>query len=156
MATTIALSKTLRVLSMILLTMTFKYCGFRYGGNSKVKDDGSPFRRVLDKILDTNSVVKIPKRMIAVKKKTFKRLALVEKPTKNMVIIDIIAGNLPLQGTRLLVKIAIKRSLLESIILQPLTPTALQPKPIHIVKACLPQARHFLKHLSKLKAMRGR
>lgn len=77
-------------------------------------------------------------------------------PTKYMLITVISNGNLPLQGTRLFVSIAISFSRLESIILQPVTPTALQPSPIHIVSACLPQALHFLKHLSILKAILGR
>ena len=72
-------------------------------------------------------------------------LKLLEKPTKNMVIIEIIVGNRPLQGTKLLVIIAINRSLGESIIRQPVTPTALQPNPIHIVSACFPQVLAFLK-----------
>lgn len=38
-------------------------------------------------------------------------------------------GNLPLQGTKLLVKIAINFSRGESIILHPITPAALQPNP---------------------------
>ena len=75
---------------------------------------------------------------------------------KNMVIIAIRVGNLPLQGTKLLVSMAISLSLGESIILQPIIPAALQPKPIHIVKACFPQAQLFLKKLSKLKAILGR
>jgi hypothetical protein len=34
--------------------------------------------------------------------------------------------------------VAINRSLGESIILQAITPAALHPKPIHIVRACFP------------------
>ena len=45
---------------------------------------------------------------------------------------------------------------LESIIFAPVTPAALQPKPIHIVSACLPQAEHFLKGRSRLYAILGR
>ena len=59
--------------------------------------------------------------------------------TKNIEIIAIIVGYLPLQGIKLLVTIAKILSLLDSIILQPVTPTALQPTPIHIVSTCLPQ-----------------
>ncbi len=47
-------------------------------------------------------------------------------------------GNLPLQGTKLLVRMAISLSLGESIILQAITPAALQPKPMLMVKDCLP------------------
>ena len=45
----------------------------------------------------------------------------------------------------LLVMIATKRSLGDSIILHEVTPAALHPKPIHIVKDCLPCAHAFLK-----------
>ena len=49
-------------------------------------------------------------------------------------------GNRPLQGTKLLVRMAMSRSRGESMIRQPTTPAALQPKPMHMVRACLPQA----------------
>lgn len=52
-------------------------------------------------------------------------------------------GNRPLQGTKLFVMVAISRSLGESIILQAITPAALQPKPIHMVRACFPWAWAF-------------
>ena len=71
-------------------------------------------------------------------------------------MIEIKIGNLPLQGMKLLVKIAISRSLGESIILAPITPTALQPKFIIMVKACLPHEAHFLNKPSKLKATLGK
>ena len=80
----------------------------------------------------------------------------VDNPIINIVIIDIIVGNLPLQGTNTFVNMAINRSLFESIILAPVTPTALQPNPIHIVRACLPHALHFLNILSKLKDILGK
>ena len=66
------------------------------------------------------------------------------------------AGNRPLQGTKLLVKDATSRSRGESIIRQPVTPTALQPNPMHMVRACLPQAPAFWKQWSRVKATRGR
>src|SRR5699024_658993 len=77
------------------------------------------------------------------------------RPTKKTVIIAIKLGNFPLQGINILVSIAINLSLLESIILAPVTPTALQPIPIHIVSACFPQALHLLNALSILKAILG-
>lgn len=52
-------------------------------------------------------------------------------------------ANLPLHGTKLLVSIAINRSLGESIMRQAVTPAELHPKPMHIVKACLPCAWAF-------------
>ena len=75
---------------------------------------------------------------------------------KKAVIMLISIGNLPLQGTNEFVKIATSLSLFESIIRHPTTPAALQPKPIHIVKACFPQAPHFLKIPSRLKEILGR
>ena len=78
------------------------------------------------------------------------------KPTKKMVISDIMVGKRPLQGTKLLVKIAINRSRGESMILQPITPQALQPNPIQMVRLCLPQAWQDLKNLSRLNATRGK
>ena len=71
-----------------------------------------------------------------------KLLAITE--LKKIVDMVIRVGKRPLQGTKLLVKIASNLSLGESIILQPITPAALQPKPIHIVKHCLPWQQAFL------------
>ena len=77
-------------------------------------------------------------------------------PPKNIVAIVIKNGKRPLQGTKQLVNIAINFSLGESIIFVPTTPAALQPKPMHIVRACFPEAQAFLKNLSKLKAILGK
>lgn len=52
--------------------------------------------------------------------------------------------------------IAINFSLGEFIILQPTTPAALQPNPMHIVNACFPDVQAFLKRESKLKAILGK
>jgi len=57
---------------------------------------------------------------------------------KNAADNTIISGNLPLQGTRLLVMTAINLSLGESIILHPITPAALHPNPMHIERHILP------------------
>ena len=65
-------------------------------------------------------------------------------------------GKRPLQGTKLLVKIETNFSRGESIILQPTTPAALQPNPMHMVIICLPVQQHFLKNPSILKAILGR
>ena len=70
-------------------------------------------------------------------------------PAKNSVMTEIRVGKRPLQGTKLLVMTAMSRSRGESMIRQPATPAALQPKPMHMVSACLPQALHFLKPLSR-------
>ena len=71
-------------------------------------------------------------------------------------IMAINAGNLPLHGTKLFVIMAISRSRGESMIRHPVTPAALHPNAMHIVRLCFPHALHFLKHLSKLNATRGR
>ena len=68
----------------------------------------------------------------------------------------IIVGNRPLQGTKLFVSIASNLSRGESMILHPTTPAALQPNPIHIVRACFPHALQHLNGLSRLKAIRGK
>ena len=73
-----------------------------------------------------------------------------DTPIKNIVITDISMGNLPLQGTKLFVSIASSRSLGESIILQPTTPAALQPKPMQTVSACFPHEPQRLNGLSEL------
>ena len=71
-------------------------------------------------------------------------------------MIAISVGYLPLQGTKLFVMMASNRSRGESMIRAPTTPAALQPKPMHIVSACLPQAEHLRNAWSRLKATRGR
>ena len=73
-----------------------------------------------------------------------------------MVMRAISVGNLPLQGTKLFVKMATSRSRGESIIRHPVMPAALQPNPMHMVSACLPQPQHFWNTLSMLNATRGR
>ena len=57
---------------------------------------------------------------------------------KKIRIMAIRVGNLPLQGTKLLVSMAMRRSLGDSMIRQPVTPQALHPKPMHIVSDCFP------------------
>lgn len=51
---------------------------------------------------------------------------------------------------------AIFRSLGLSMILAPVTPTALQPYPIQVVRACFPHAPQDLKHGSRLNAILGK
>lgn len=121
-------------------------CGFLYGGSSNIKEEGKPFNIVFDNILDTTSVKKIPSKIID---KTIK----VENndinfplmvPTIKIDEIVIRKGKRPLQGTKELVRIAISFSLGESIILVPITPAALHPNPIHIVRACFPASTCLL------------
>ena len=157
-ATTTALPSTYKVLSNIERTIVFPIFGALYGGNSNVNDDGWPLSTVLDKIFDDTKVIKIPSITVLsiIITPTIEENAPVLFPIKNIVIIEIIVGNLPLHGTNEFVNIAINLSRGESIILAPVTPQALQPNPIHIVKACFPHALHFLNTLSILKAIRGK
>ena len=67
----------------------------------------------------------------------------VRPPTKNRVMMAIRVGNFPLQGTSEEVRMAMSRSLGLSMIRQPVTPQALQPRLMHMVRACLPQALAF-------------
>ena len=76
--------------------------------------------------------------------------------TTNIAINEIRVEKRPLQGIRLLVSTAISRSRGESMMRQPVTPTALHPSPMHMVSACLPQELAFWKQWSRLKATRGR
>ena len=135
------LSKTKIVLSKILRIITLIIWGLRYGGSSRMKELGVSGRRNLDKILETIKVIMIPRIIINIKKKAFNKdeVKVLVSGIKNMEIRAIRRGKRPLQGIKALVIMAIKRSFLVSMIRQPVTPTALQPKPIHIVKACFPQ-----------------
>ena len=154
-ATITALPNTCSVLLNILLIIVFINWGLRYGGNSKVNDEGVPLSIVFDNNQDVNKVTIIPSNITPVSINPFNKLELL-LPIKNIDMMANRVGNLPLQGIKLLVKMAISLSRLESIIRQPVTPTALHPKPIHIVKACLPHALHFWKQRSRLKAIRGK
>lgn len=62
-ATTIARPRTNRVLSKIERTITFPICGFRYGGSSSVKEEGTPFNTVADRIFEIRSVMSTPRTM---------------------------------------------------------------------------------------------
>ena len=94
-----------------------------------------PFSSVFESRKDINKVINIPVNIINVKSPAAVMLCKIPKlQTKNMDNIAINVGNLPLHGTKLFVKIAINLSLGESIMRHPVTPAALHPKPIHMVK----------------------
>lgn len=102
-------------------------------------------RRVPDRSRETQKVMNTPSRMTA-RRMTADTAAFpgaAPTPTKNMVMTLMRKGNHPLQGTKLLVRMAMSRSRGESMILHPTTPAALHPNPMHIVSACLPQAFAF-------------
>lgn len=157
-ATKAARPKTNNVLSKTERTIVLPILGTLYGGNSNVKEDASPFNNVLDNNLDERNVIIIPSNITKTKiaTPTKEENTPVHFPIRNIEIIEIIAGNLPLHGTNVFVSIAISLSRGESIIRAPTMPHALHPKPIHIVKACFPHALHFLKVLSILKAILGK
>ncbi len=130
-----ALPKTKSVLSNIERTMILPIWGLRYGGSSRVKEVKTPFNIVFESSLDTAKVIPTPSSITKVSSNADKidSNPPAEVPIKNMVNMAIRVGNLPLQGTKLLVNIPISRSLGESIILHPTTPAALHPNPMHMV-----------------------
>ena len=153
-----ALPKTNNVLSNKERTKILPICGVLYGGNSKENDDGSPFNIVFDNIFDINSVSRMPSKTTSITTKAAtnpEKIPAIE-PEMNIVATVIKNGNLPLQGTKQFVRIAINFSRGEFIILVPTTAAALQPNPMHMVSACLPEVQAHLKHLSKLNAIRGK
>ena len=156
-ATHIARARTFNVLSSRDRTIIFFICGFRNGGISRMNDELFPFNTVFESIFEIISVINIPinTKAVSISAETTEEKN-VPSEAKNIAIIAINVGNLPLHGTKLFVSVAISRSLGESIILQPTTAAALHPKPMHIVSACFPQEPHLLKHLSRLKAILGR
>lgn len=103
-----------------------------------MKLSDSPFSIVFERVDETKKVNPIPIKTIQATTKVEIKLEttpsnLKKAPLKNIVAIVIRSGNLPLQGTKLLVRIAINLSRGELIILHPITPAALQPKPMHMV-----------------------
>ena len=75
-------------------TIIFLTCGGRNGGISSVNEEGTPFRTVADNSLVIARVVKIPRTMVAVRRRVDRTDALkpVAAPTKNIVIIEISVG----------------------------------------------------------------
>ena len=64
-------------------------------------------------------------------------------------------GRRPLQGMKALVRMAASRSRGLSMMRQPMTPQALQPSPMHMVRLCRPLPPAARKKRSQAKAMRG-
>ena len=124
------------------LARTFPTCGTRYGGSSSTNAEGTPRKRVFDKSHEAASVASTPTASTADRASaTAAGCAPPEAPAeRNIVKSASIVGKRPLHGTNAFVKTAKSRSRGESRIRQPMTPTALQPIPMHIVSACLPQA----------------
>ena len=100
-------------------------------------------------------LLKQPQQVQQWQKQWKKQIRLLKVPKKITATV-IRSGNLPLQGIKEFVIIAINLSRGELIILHPVTPAALHPKPMHIVRACFPDVHAFLNKQSKLKAIRGK
>lgn len=124
-ATAAALFNTKSVLSNIERTITSPTLGRLKGGSSKVKEEGTPLSTVFESTHDVKNVAATPKSIIPVRMTALKREFLA---AKKRLISVIIMGKRPLHGTIEFVIIAISRSLLESIILAPVTPTAVTPE----------------------------
>ena len=105
-----------------------------------MKVDTSPFKTVFDKAQDVKNIKAIPRTAIPITDSKATKLENDDGTTApiKIVAIKICVGQRPLQSEKLLVIMAIKRSLGLSIILVATTPAALHPNPILMVKACLP------------------
>ena len=116
-----------------------------------MKEEGIPFSTVADKRRVAMKVSPTPSNITPVSSRAERTEAPSPPavPTKNMVRMAIRVGKRPLQGTKLLVSTASSRSRGESMIRQPTTPAALQPKPMAVVRACFPQAPQERKGLSR-------
>lgn len=85
---------------------------------------------VLDRILDNNNVIKIPSKITnsTAKEERTEEAKPVKKLPIKMLAIVIRIGKRPLQGTNELVKMAMRRSRGESMILQPTIPCCITTK----------------------------
>lgn len=152
-ATAIARKSTAKVLSKSERIKTGIIRGRRKGGISRKKPTLSPRRRVFDSKKDDKRETRVENDSTPTMQRAVVRLLPKEKKST---ITAISAPKRPLQGVSEFVRIAMSLSRLEGMIALPVMPTQLQPKPMHMVSACLPQLPHFLKALSRLNATRGR
>ena len=93
-----------------------------------MKEEGIPFNTVMERALETKKVMHTPSTINRVRSRA-----------------DSMESKAPPDTP-----MAISRSLGESMIRHPTMPAALHPNPIHMVKACLPQAWQLLNGLSRL------
>ncbi len=96
-----------------------------------MKDDFSPPRMVFERIREIRKVIRTEKM------RTPKRTAPdknAEPPAINAPITAMRPPNLPLQGMKVLVRMAMSFSRFEAMIAEPVTPTQLQPSPMHMNK----------------------
>ena len=130
-------------------------CGRRKGGSSSAKEVGTPFKRVLESVHEA-SIDASTLRTTNMDNKIAEPIFGDWLAVKNTQIKQMRDGKRPLQGMKAFVMMAMSLSLGESMILAPVTAAALQPKPMQVVSACLPQALHFLNALSRLNATLGK
>lgn len=103
-------------------------------------------RTVADKSLEQASVTRTASNSNAVRSRAdTTEPSTPPDTTKNNEIKAINVGKRPLQGTKELVRIAINRSRLESMIRHPTTPAALHPSPIHRKREMAVCGRSFFK-----------
>ena len=115
------------------------------GGSSRVKEEGMPLRSVLDRRKEAKRAAPVQNKRVPARteggQKGGGRASAPACGEQGDQCQE--GGNFPLQGIRQEVRTAISFSLGESIMRQPVTPTALQPRLMHMVRACFPQVRHF-------------
>lgn len=124
-ATITALRSTRSVRSYSERHSTWATWGMRYGGSSRMKEDGTPRSTVRESAHDMPNEAATPRSTMAAT-----RSDAVVDPAAIKHANAIRVGNLPLHGAKLLVKIATRRSRGESIILHAMTPAALHPNPM--------------------------
>ncbi len=102
-------------------------------------------RTVQDKSLEQASVIRMDKRIKAVSVRADTNEPSIPPETARKSEIKAMSvGKRPLQGTKALVRMAINRSRLESMIRHPTTPAALHPNPIHMKREMAGRGRVFV------------
>ena len=96
-ATAAARRSTKSVLSNIERTIILPICGRRYGGSSKLNEDGMPFSRVFERMREMNSVIATPNTItpVSISVETIDLAGPSAAPAKNIVIIAMSVGNAP-------------------------------------------------------------
>ena len=140
-ATATARASTNTVRSSRERTTTCPTRGRRKGGNSRAKAEGVPFSTVAVSSRVHPRVAATPSSSTPSRAAAPTRLP--PCPTRNRVMRASRVGNFPLHGTRDEVSMAARRSRGLSMIRHPVTPQAVHPRLMHMVRACFPQALAF-------------
>ena len=131
----------------------FFSCGRRYADISNTNGIPVSLFNLLLSREDTRNVPPAPIQTAAVNTSASRRLF--SRPSRTAPIARSI-GNRPLHGIIAFVQTAVSFSARVGMILHPVTPTALHPRPIHIVSAWRPEVPQRAKMWSVRKAARGR